>query len=273
MPKHSSHDDTDRDDQQPSTPSATPPAGAGNDTIAATHHNDDDIVGGAGDDTLTGTHHIDGDVDHGAGNDTITATHHDDDDKAAGNDSITSPEHDDDASAGMTLTGTAGDEVLRGHDGADSLSGGAGNDLLLGGGGADTLDGGAGNDTLSGGEGANVLTGGAGNDLFLIKSEHPGKTADALDHITDFTHGEDKISFGGHLSVTSGNFQTATATTFADAMALAKTDLAGGHADVVAVQVGADVILFADTHDNNHIDSAVVLVGKTLAGIAPGDFI
>ena len=253
MSKHSSHDDTDGNDQQPSTPSATPPADAGNDTLAATHH-DDDVVGGAG-------------------NDAITATHHDDDTSGrAGIDTMPAPAHDD-ATAGMTLTGTAGDDVLRGSDGNDSLSGGAGNDLLRGGGGADTLNGGAGNDTLAGGEGANVLTGGPGNDLFLIKTEHQGKTADALDRITDFTHGEDKISFGGHLSVTSSNFETATATTFADALALAKTDLAGGHIDVVAVQVGADVIVFADTHHNDHIDSAVVLVGATLAGIAPGDFI
>ncbi|MDB5443782.1 MAG: hemolysin-type calcium-binding region protein [Phenylobacterium sp.] len=253
MPRHSSHDDTDGDDHRPPTPSATPPAGAGNDTITATHH-DDDVVGGTG-------------------GDTITATHPDDDTPSAGNDTIAAPEHDDDPAAAMTLAGTDGADALRGDDGADSLSGGAGNDLLRGGGGADTLDGGAGADTLSGGEGANLLTGGAGNDLFVIKTEHPGKTADGLDHITDFTHGEDKISFGGHLSVTDANFETATATTFADAMALAKTGLAGGHADVVAVQVGADVILFADTHHDNHIDSAVVLVGKTLAGVAPGDII
>ncbi|MDB5417966.1 MAG: hemolysin-type calcium-binding region protein [Phenylobacterium sp.] len=254
MPRHSSHDDTDGDDHRPSTPSPTPPAGAGNDTITATHH-DDDVVGGTG-------------------HDTITATHPDDDTPtSAGNDTIAAPEHDDDQAAAMTLAGTDGADALRGDDGADSLSGGAGNDLLRGGGGADTLDGGAGADTLSGGEGANLLTGGAGNDLFVIKTEHPGKTADGLDHITDFTHGEDKISSGGHLSVTDANFETATATTFAEAVALAKAGLAGGHADVVAVQVGADVILFADTHHDNHIDSAVVLVGKTLAGVAPGDII
>lgn len=218
MPKHASHDDVDGEDHQPLTPSATPPAVAGDDTITATHH-------------------------------------------------------DDDTGVGLTPSGAAGGDGLRGDAGDDSLSGGGGNDLLRGGGGADTLADGAGNDTLSGGQGANVLTGGAGSDLFVIKSEHLGKTADALDHITDFTHGVDKISFGGHLSVTNANFETATAATFADAVALAKTDLAGGHAEVVAVQVGADVILFADTHHNDHIDTAVVLVGTTLAGVGPGDFI
>jgi hypothetical protein len=43
--------------------------------------------------------------------------------------------------------------------------------------------------------------------------------------------------------------------------------------DVVAVQVGNDVIVFGDSHGLNEADAAVVLVGKTLADIGASDFI
>jgi len=42
---------------------------------------------------------------------------------------------------------------------------------------------------------------------------------------------------------------------------------------VVAVQVGADVIVFADEDNLNEIGAAVVLVGKSLTDISPGDFV
>lgn len=49
--------------------------------------------------------------------------------------------------AGVTLTGTAGDDTLTGGVGYDTLIGNGGNDRLEGGAGDDTLDGGSGNDT------------------------------------------------------------------------------------------------------------------------------
>lgn len=178
--------------------------------------------------------------------------------------------------AAETLTGTDGADVLRGGAGNDSLSGGLGDDRLQGGAGNDTLDGGAGNDTLVGGKGADQLTGGDGNDLFRIDGGHVGASADGLTHITDFTGGSDKLSFGDDevpMTVTADNFATATAGSYADAVAAAKADIAAGTADVVAVQVGADVIVFADEDHENQIGAAVVLVGKSLADIAPGDFV
>ena len=73
-----------------------------------------------------------------------------------------------------TVTGTAGNDVLRGTRGADvicglggsdRIAGRGGNDLLRGGDGHDRLDGGAGRDRLEGGRGRDVLRGGGGRDL------------------------------------------------------------------------------------------------------------
>ena len=77
------------------------------------------------------------------------------------------------STAGVTLSGGDGDDVLIGGAGGDQISGGDGDDLLEGGEGADSLSGGDGadrllggdgDDTLTGGEGLDRLTGGAGND-------------------------------------------------------------------------------------------------------------
>lgn len=72
----------------------------------------------------------------------------------------------------MDVRGGAGNDVLNGGDGGDSLDGGAGNDRLSGRGGADGLvdgpgndwlDGSAGDDSLNTAQGADTLIGGAGN--------------------------------------------------------------------------------------------------------------
>ena len=173
-------------------------------------------------------------------------------------------------SSGVVLVGTAADDGLTGTSGGDSLSGGDGNDLLRGKGGADTLDGGAGNDTLCGGRGADLLTGGSGNDTFLISGKVTA-TQDGLDRITDFTHGEDRLGFGGQMSLAGHSFWSGSAATYGDAVAAASQQITSGAADMVAVQVGSDVIVFADSSLHNHLDSAVVLVGKTLADINQWD--
>ena len=67
------------------------------------------------------------------------------------------------AADGNLLTGTSGDDLMTGRDGAfaDQLDGGAGNDTLSGSAGNDILRGGDGDDTLEGGAGADQLEGGA----------------------------------------------------------------------------------------------------------------
>jgi Ca2+-binding RTX toxin-like protein len=73
-------------------------------------------------------------------------------------------ETDEEDSSGLTINGSAGDDIIIGSAGADVLIGGAGNDDLHGKGGNDTLRGGDGDDKLSGGSGDDDLQGGSGDD-------------------------------------------------------------------------------------------------------------
>lgn len=167
-----------------------------------------------------------------------------------------------------TLTGTDMNDRLRGGDGDDSISGLGGDDRLEGDKGADTIDGGAGDDTIDGGQGADVLTGGDGADVFKVDGS--AKALTGLDKITDFTHGQDHLRFDDAPAATAGNFATDTAVDFKTALTDANAKMAAG-ADFVAVQVGADVVVFADEVGEHHADSAVLLVGKTLADISFSD--
>jgi len=88
-------------------------------------------------------------------------------------DDDTTPDSDSDADAlpvidGLTITGTVGDNIIRGSAANDRLNGGAGRDQLYGEGGDDILDGGAGVDVLNGGPGNDVLTGGPDGDFFYL---------------------------------------------------------------------------------------------------------
>ncbi|WP_374287453.1 Ig-like domain-containing protein, partial [Pseudomonas fluvialis] len=69
------------------------------------------------------------------------------------------------SAAAETLSGTTGNDLIRGYAGNDTINGGDGHDLIYGGAGDDTLNGGTGNDQLFGGVGADTLRGDAGNDF------------------------------------------------------------------------------------------------------------
>lgn len=183
-----------------------------------------------------------------------------------GHDTVPAP-----SAGGQTLSGGMGADDLKGADGADKITGGDGDDRLRGEAGNDTLQGGGGADTLSGGRGADLMTGGPGKDVFLLGDAIPKGVGD-LDRIADFTHGEDRLVFGEHFAGTADNFATATADGYAGALAKANAKIAAGVVDFVAVQVGKDVIVFADSaHNDGGADTAVVLVGKTLSDVAYGD--
>lgn len=226
------------------------------------------LTGAAGDDILHGGNGNDS-VDGAAGDDTIIAVHGDDAVTGGDGDDLIIAGHGDD-----TLDGGAGNDTIMAGHGNDTITGGDGDDLVRVGHGASSVDGGAGDDTIvAGGHGADTLTGGDGNDLFVVHGGPTGPSEDDLIHITDFTTGADKLTFGDdlHMPLDNSTFGTGTQADFASALADAQTQIAGGDA-VVAEQVGGDVVVFA-AGDEGHIEAAVVLVGKTLADIAPSDII
>ncbi|WP_421900464.1 FecR domain-containing protein [Maridesulfovibrio sp.] len=63
-----------------------------------------------------------------------------------------------------TMAGYGGNDYLSGAGGDDSISGNAGNDTLYGDAGIDNIDGGSGDDIIYGGTEVDILLGGAGND-------------------------------------------------------------------------------------------------------------
>jgi len=72
------------------------------------------------------------------------------------------------------ICGLGGNDVLYGLGGNDILMGGEGNDRLFGGAGDDKLLGGPGNDYLNGGPGRDVLDGGPGNDMVVALDTRRG---------------------------------------------------------------------------------------------------
>ena len=123
------------------------------------------------------------------------------------------------------ITGGNLDDVLNGIAGNDTIAGGGGNDVILGDDGSDVLSGEEGNDTINGGSGENeilggdgddvlivsanqnvfreasILTGGEGEDTFQLNFNQSPDTIEqqtvAINQITDFTPGEDKIVIQG----------------------------------------------------------------------------
>jgi Ca2+-binding RTX toxin-like protein len=74
-----------------------------------------------------------------------------------------------------TLRGGAGNDTLQGDDGIDMLYGDDGDDVLDGGAGADRLYGGLGSDVLDGGAGLDTYAAGGGND-FLYNNDGVAET-------------------------------------------------------------------------------------------------
>ena len=65
------------------------------------------------------------------------------------------------------ITGSLGADTINGGDGADNLSGSAGNDTITGGAGMDTISGGGGDDSLRGSLDSDTLDGDNGNDILF----------------------------------------------------------------------------------------------------------
>ena len=173
----------------------------------------------------------------------------------------------DNATAQATIFG--GDDVITGGPLGDKLRAYAGNDLVQAGGGADTLDGGAGNDTLDGGAGGDVIITGGGADVIVIGQGQ--SLAGQTDVVSDWNSG-DTIQFA-HVAGDTSTYAEGMAGDFASATTMANGLIASGAANVVAVQIGSDVAVFADSADNNGTqDDAVVLTGRTLADVSGANF-
>lgn len=225
---------------------------------------DDEIVGGAGRDTLLG----------GQGNDFIGG--------GDGGDVLSGDLGDDELHGGL------GDDTLTGGDGHDRLSAGFGQDLLTGGQGDDqlvsqgpeasTLSGDAGNDTLvSGGAGFDILWGGHGRDRFEFAAKTPPSLGVEA-QISDW-EGHDTLAFAevSILGAASGilplSYSEFVATSYEQALAIANEHISAAGAKYVAAQVGGNVFVFADLGDPaDGADISVLLVGRTLADIALGNF-
>ena len=154
-----------------------------------------------------------------------------------------------------------------------NIDGGNGNDVILGTGFNDTITGGAGDDTITGGLGQDVLTGGGGNDQFNFAAGTSTTGQGTQDKITDWTSADHLHFTGGATGVagTSTNYvEVVGASDYSNAETLAGSEFAGGF-KYVAVQVGNDVVVFADnggtTHALDATDTAVVLVGRSLSDI------
>jgi Ca2+-binding RTX toxin-like protein len=183
------------------------------------------------------------------------------------------------------ISGGDGNDVLRGHAGSDTLRGENGNDNLYGGNGADFLFGGAnidvleggelddyldggasgdtlrgqsGNDILYGGDGKDTLTGGTENDIFLFNSFDSALSASAIDIITDFQTGADKIDFSfvtGPLGAGAYAETTVASSNFTDALAAANSLMQVGRVAIFVVGT-VDGWLFWDQDGNGTMDQA-----------------
>ena len=153
------------------------------------------------------------------------------------------------------------------------LSGGEGQDSIIGSGGVDTLAGDAGNDTIDGLGGRDVVTGGAGADRFEVRNltrDGDGAPADPIS-ILDW-EADDRLHFAfpGFTFGSALNYREITATSYSAAYEAARAAAPTQGSQYVAVQVGADVVVFGFS-DASGDPGAVILTGRSLADISFGN--
>ncbi len=169
---------------------------------------------------------------------------------------------------GITVTGTANNDVIKGVLGSsNTINGGNGADLIRGGQQADIMNGGDGNDKIEGGQGADILTGGTGSDQFRFQSADASGVGLEADQITDFVAGQDKLGFAliDTDPVTPGDQGFA----FIGTGAFSAT----GAAEIRYGNSGGDILVQADVNGDGVVDMEIILqgiAGQTLTG---GDFV
>jgi Ca2+-binding RTX toxin-like protein len=242
--------------------------GVGNDHLATRSTTGQALDGGDGDDSLFGGASADT-LSGGAGNDRISDAGGDGDriDGGDGDDRITITGYRD-----MVLGGEGADTInaFTARPGLQSISGGGGADSLIGTTSFDTLSGDAGADTVDGGGGADILFGGAGADRFLMPRGAEPVTSGAAPQIRDWSS-EDFLEFRTDYEAPP-QYSELNASDFTDAVGKAQAMLSVVDNAVVAIQLGADVLVFSGRTVGS-IDATIVLVGRTLNDISASNII
>lgn len=241
--------------------------GVGNDLLTARFYSQAHVLdGGEGNDTLNGGTGADT-LSGGEGNDVLVEFGGTGNrlDAGGGDDRLAIV-----AGGGMIFCGDGADTLDAINAGAQSVSGGAGADSLRGSREADTIDGGDGDDVIDVGAGADVISGGAGADRFQFLLSGRSEQFNGLVTVTDWSS-QDRFEMAFSKAGPAPRYAERTAQDFATALTEAKQASAalGAGVAVVAVQVGADVIVFSGSSDGVSSSAGGVfrLAGRSLDDI------
>jgi Ca2+-binding RTX toxin-like protein len=164
---------------------------------------------------------------------------------------------------GAEATGSAGDDVIYGGTGDETLTakggndylfGDVGNDLLKGGGGNDVLQGGAGSDVLRGGKGQNVLDGGAGNDLIFGGAGSAFIAGGAGNDILRVGNGNDVIAFnaGDGMDTVYGGRDGGNTLSFGGGIRYSDLSLSKSGKDLVVSTGAGEGVTVKNWYGGNH---------------------
>ena len=244
----------------------------GNDTLLT--NGQATIYGGQGDDSITASAGLNNFLQGNKGDDLIVG---------GSADTVLGGQGADTLSGGGFLNGNLGDDSISGtgqifgEDGADTIAAngsgtvadaGAGNDSILASGGSNTVTGGAGADTIESGSGVDFIYGGAGADQFRFLSGG-GAGPGTLDQVLDWS-AQDSLKFKAPPAGYSG-YAAYVIADYTTAVNQSAAFMASSKYAYIAVQVGADVIVFAAGATG--IDVGIDLVGRALADIGATNFV
>lgn len=128
------------------------------------------------------------------------------------------------------------------------------------------------NDTFFSSSGRDEIDGRGGSDRFVFTMDAAPSAASSeqVDTIRNLDS-TDKISLG--VVGASTNYDEQTSLSYADAFTSARILLEIGIRDIVAIGVGSDVYVFADSNDSNTLTTVIKLATVTVAQLDFGTFV